>query len=168
MASNKRASGTKADASLAPGAAHSASENSIPNPADWLSNSFGSSQIGLEWVNQFQLSFLQSAIKWQAAMTQALGELQKAKNPLEYMSLEANASKTHFEAFATQASSLLQQLFDTQLQLHSRLIKNSDPAEIASPAAQAAPPLLKAWGQAQDDWLKLTQSWIDAANQLKR
>jgi hypothetical protein len=168
MASNKRPSGNSPDSSPAVTAAHSAAAHTLGSPADWMSNSFGSSQAGLEWINQFQLSFLQAAIKWQEALTQALGELQKTKNPLEYMSQEANASNTHFEAFAAQASGLLQQLFDSQLQLHNRMLKNSDPAEIPSPAAQAAPALLKAWGQAQDDWLKVTRSWIDTANQLKR
>lgn len=127
MASDRQRASAGSVSSLKPnvgnGSAGHPWGDGILHTEEWVRNTLANTQVGLDWMNQFQNAILQTAIHWQEALILALCDSPMEKSPLELAASEGRMVSRQLEDFSTQSSALLQQLCDAQLILMGRMLR---------------------------------------------
>jgi hypothetical protein len=168
MSDNRRAAANRPASKIKQeGAEHAAGGAVATGEAesgDGVNGTLAVTQQCLDWMGQWQRAMTQAAIQWSDTLVQAQRDFQDAKTPLQLASVESQAIHRQFEEVASQTSAFMQQLFDAQLFINGLVFNKPEVAQKPMPEPQSATAFLQAWGNAQDGWLSMTRSWIDAAN----
>ena len=144
--------------------AHGASENTLGG-LDWLQNAAVGLQRSMDTMLQLQQQCIKTATQSSETLAEDLKELQQAKDPAELLSAQAALASQQLELLSGHFSSMLQQIYEAQLLWLGQFDEKQQSEGRQPSRASDNNALLVAWGKAQDDWLKLTRSWIDSINQ---
>lgn len=150
---------------------------------EWVQGSLDTARAAAGWMEALQRISLQIASSWNENLAQASRQAGQADDPYALMAVPAQVAKLQLEALSRQVATGLQDLFDHQVALVSQANDRATDAlgRLAAPeglaprrgadAADAADRTgapLAAWGHAQDEWLAVTQRWIDAMDAATR
>lgn len=141
-----------------------ASNGSALASLDWLQNAMSGTQRTVDTMLQLQQQWIQNATQGSETLAEEIKELQQAKDPAELLAAQVALANQQMEMLSSQFSSLLQQIYDAQLLWLGQWDEKSESAEPNPSQAAQSNAVLSAWGKAQDDWLKMTRSWIDSVN----
>jgi len=128
----------------------------------WLQQMLPDTQKALDALVHMQQQWLETLAQGSEPLAEQFKTLQQARHPAELVSAQMSVLSQQFEQMASQYTALMQQLHEAQLLWLGQWDEKHESAAAAEDKAGNA--LLKAWGQAQDEWLRMTRSWIDAAN----
>lgn len=129
---------------------------------DWLSGSLANPKAAVDSVLEMQRQLLKTASMGSETLAMELKELQDAKDPMEFVSAQISLANQQLEILARQVSAVLQQIYDAQLLWMGQWSDKSADKKSAPSSAQQNNPALSALTKVQDDWLKISQSWIDS------
>ena len=132
---------------------------------DWLQNAASGMQRTLDTLLQMQQQWIRNATQGSETLAQEIKELQQAKDPAELLSAQVALANQQVEMLSSQFAALLQQIYDVQLLWLGQWDEKSGESERQPSQAARNNAALSAWGKAQDDWLKMTRSWIESVNQ---
>ncbi len=131
---------------------------------EWISGSLSAAQQAMRWVQP--ANGLGSPVSTAAteAFLKGMSDLGRANDPMGFMAAYSEWTGRQWEEWSKPMAAAMQQWIDMQFQWAGQLEKM-----ISSPAAgKPSKPVLDedgrtAWLQAQDNWLAMTQAWIDSS-----
>lgn len=131
---------------------------------EWFNGSLATPKKAMDALLEMQCQWLKNASTSGESLVQELKELQQARDPVQLASAQFTLANQQFEAFTREVSAVMQQIYDAQLLWLGQWDEKSGDAPRPSAAAQENQSALRALGQVQDEWLKVTRSWIDSIN----
>jgi len=134
---------------------------------NWLSVSIVAGEHVSDWLHQLQRMVLQSISTSNETFIRGLTELRKAEGPVQMLSAGSEGMTRLLDTLTAQQAGLMQLMFDSQLDLFGRLMKVIEAPEAVSQPVANGRDILSAWGKAQDEWLKTTQSVINSVNSVQ-
>lgn len=161
MARNRQ---TSADTAQHGSGDHLASDGGMPGMQDWLSGTLAVPKRAVDSLLEMQRQWLKTASMGNETLALELKELQDAKDPVQFASAQISVAHQQLETCTRQVAAILQQIYDTQLLWMGQWDEKSEGAPAAQSPAQASQSALSALGRVQDEWLKVTQNWIDSIN----
>ena len=169
MARNRTPSTAKAQqgSTAAQGNGHATSEHPFGSQ-DWLNGSLAVPKKAVDSLLEIQRHWLSTASLGTETLALELKELQQAKDPVEFVSAQFSLANQQLEIFTSQVASLMQQLYDAQLLWIGQWDEKSEAATATPASAQPTQQALGALGRVQDEWLKVTQSWIDSLSAVSQ
>jgi hypothetical protein len=165
MARNRQTSAQTAQPSI--GSAASGGANSPSERADllgtqaWFDGTLVAPKMVLDSLLEMQRQWLKTACLGNEALSLELKELQEAKDPMQFVSTQISLANQQLEICTRQVTAILQQLYDAQLLWMGQWDDKGDALPSLEQANQSA---LSAMGRVHDEWLKVTQNWIESAN----
>ncbi len=130
-------------------------------PPDWVTDPMGGTRQTLDALMQLHQQWLESASMGGETLAQEIKELQQAKDPAQFISAQLAIVNQQLELCTRQVAALLQQVYDAQLLWLGQWDSKADEARSAADHSRSA---FSALGRMQDEWLKVTQNWIDSVN----
>lgn len=130
----------------------------------WMDGPLAAPKMVVDSLLEMQRQWLKTASMGNETLSLELKELQEAKDPMQFASTQIALVSQQLEICTRQVAAVLQQIYDAQLLWMGQW----DDKRTATPAApsleQANQSALSALGRMQDEWLKVTQNWIDSVN----
>lgn len=169
MARNRTPSTAKAaqGGAAAQGNGHAAGDHPF-GTQDWLTGSLATPKKAVDSLLEIQRHWLRTASLGSETLALELKELQQAKDPAEFVSAQFSLAHQQLEIFSSQVASLMQQLYDAQLLWIGQWDEKSEEPAAALASTQPTQQALGALGRVQDEWLKVTQSWIDSLSAVSQ
>lgn len=146
-----------------PGNGHAA-VNGLPGMPDWLKAPMTDPKKAVDTMLEMQRQWLKTASTSSETLAMELKELQQAKDPAEFVSAQVALANQQLEILARQVAAVMQQIYDAQLMWLGQWDEKAAAMQSASSAEESASTAFSALTKMQDDWLKMTQSWIDSIN----
>jgi hypothetical protein len=130
--------------------------------ARWASGPVAAGPLGANWLAPLQKVALQSAMLCSEALVSSLRDQIQTKNPLQMLSGGAQVLSSQLDAYLAQQSTWMQQLFDSEVLLNAQLFRQPVASGVDVFPWGNGCTLLDGWRQAQDEWVRLGRSWMEA------
>lgn len=128
---------------------------------DWFNGALAAPKKAVDSLLEMHCQWLKTAAQGNETLAAELKELQQARDPVQFMSAQFAVANQQMEVLTRQVSAVMQQLYDAQLMWLGQWDEKSEEVQAAMTPQNPSQSVLNALGRAQDDWLKVTQSWID-------
>jgi hypothetical protein len=159
--------------SAAPHRAADVPTNGIGNARAWVRGSLGAAHSAADWLEQWQRFNLDSVTSLSESLAAAAREAEQAKDPFALVGVPSQIMGQQLQEMMRQFGAVMQESMKAQARWAQQLrqhsgewtLQSTGSGTVASPA-QAAPTdaAWKSLAQAQDEWLAITQRWLDAVN----
>ncbi len=131
---------------------------------DWISAALSAASQATQMMQPFKGGGAQVSTTIAEAFFKGMGDLFRANETPQVMVVFTEYSNRQLEEWAKPISAAMQQMLDTQLQWFGNLGKMGFPQ---TSEKQTSPQIedtwRNSWLNAQDQWLSMTQSWVDAS-----
>jgi len=131
---------------------------------DWFNGSLSTPKKAVDFFLEMQRQWLKTASMGSETLALELEDLQKAKDPVQFVAAQCALANHQMEVLAQQLAAVMQQIYDAQLLWIGQWDeKREEPPPSAAPSEQDQP-ALGMLGKVQDEWLTLTRNWMDSIN----
>ncbi len=138
----------------------------------WMNQSLQAARSGAEWFDQLHRIGMETSTAWIQTLATAMRDIERADSMESLLSVPAQLVNRQLELSTWRFGESVKQLLEAEMQWADQARKQA--AEVASQmmpstdSAGAMPngadnPVLEEWSRAQEQWLQMTQRWIDSA-----
>lgn len=128
---------------------------------DWVTGPLTAPKQAVDSLLEMQCQWLKTASMGSETLAIELKELQQAKDPMQFMVAQFSLANQQLEIVTRQLAAAMQQLYDAQLLWLGQFDSRSEELRAKPALDNPGQSVLEALGKVQDDWLKVTQNWID-------
>jgi hypothetical protein len=141
-----------------------ASGNGTALVQDWLHVPLAAPKQAIDSLLEMQRQWLKTTSMGSETLALELKELQRAKDPVEFASAQFTLVQQQLEILTRQVAAFMQQIYDAQLLWIGQFDEKSGETPGTQSPAQQIQSALHALGRVQDEWLNVTQTWIERIN----
>lgn len=140
----------------------------LPGVQAWIHGQLAAPKKVVDSLLDMQRQWLKTASMGNETLSLELKELQEAKDPMQFASVQIALVSQQLEICTRQVAAVVQQIYDAQLLWMGQWDDKRSETPATPSLEQANQSALSALGRMQDEWLKVTQNWIDSVNSASR
>ncbi|RFO96051.1 hypothetical protein DIC66_15135 [Rhodoferax lacus] len=131
---------------------------------DWFNGSLSAPKKAVDFFLEMQRQWLKTASMGSETLALELEDLQKAKDPVQFVAAQCSLANHQMEVLAQQLAAVMQQIYDAQLLWIGQWDEKREEQPPSAAPSEQGQSALGMLGKVQDEWLTLTRNWMDSIN----